>query len=103
MARARAFQSATALPGGTVLVAGGEAGDPGVGSGTSTYSDSTALASADLYDPRTGSWSATAAMAGPRTLHATTELADGRVLVFGGLSNGAALDAVEIYDPGLSR
>lgn len=103
MTQARGFQSATALPDGTVLVAGGEGGDPGLGSGTSTHLNTIGLASAELYDPGTRAWSVTAAMSNPRMLHATTMFADGRVLVFGGLSNRTAIDSVEIYDPGVSR
>jgi hypothetical protein len=72
---------------GRVLVVGGS-GDPG----TET--------SAEIYDPATGSWSLTGSLHVGRTLHTTTLLADGRVLVTGGLSTGFNTTATaEIYDP----
>jgi hypothetical protein len=46
-----------------------------------------------------GSWSALAPMAAPRAYHAATLLSDGRVLVAGGLSQGAIVASAEIYDP----
>ncbi len=93
MATARADHTATLLASGQVLVAGGEAGQSD-GSGV--------VASAELYTPRTGRWSATSPMAHSRYNHAATRLPDGRVLVTGGQEEsvaGHALDSAEIYDP----
>jgi hypothetical protein len=57
---------------GKVLVAGGFI----IGSGTT--------ASAELYDPASGSWSATGSLGAPRYLHTATLLSNGKVLVAGG-------------------
>jgi hypothetical protein len=76
----RADHTATGLADGTVLVAGG----PGPG------------ASAEIYDPATGTFSPTGSMATGRIYHTATGLADGTVLVAGGYG---ALASAEIYDP----
>jgi Kelch motif len=89
------------LPDGRVLVAGG-------------YNDATgaALATAELYDPASGTWSPTGSMASARENNSLVPLADGRVLVFGGWSaitalspdhseiavSGAPTSSAEIYD-----
>jgi N-acetylneuraminic acid mutarotase len=98
MTEARSHQTATLLRDGTVLVTGGVIffGEGGV----------TVLASAELYDPETGTWSATGDMATSRFAHTATLLPDGRVLVAGrsrlgnGGSDASALSATaELYDP----
>src|SRR5437773_4630157 len=66
MTTARYGHTATLLPGGKILIAGG---------GTS---------SAELYDPSTGLSTATGNMITPRRYHTATLLADGRVLIAGG-------------------
>ena len=84
--------SATLLPNGKVLVAGGIAGgDPA--NGTTVL-----LASAELYHPSTGAFTPTGSMLTGRWQATTTLLADGRVLIAGGLSGSA-----EIYDPSTRR
>lgn len=88
MAVGRAFPTATLLPNGTVLVAGG--------AGTSGRP----LASAELYEPRTGHWTMTGRMVSGCYSCTATPLADGRVLVTGGVdSSFAPLDSAELYDP----
>ncbi len=88
MATARAEHTATLLPDGDVLVAGG------VGP------DGTPLASAELYHPDSGTWTTTGSMGAPRASHTATLLPDGDVLVTGGLSTGnVALSSAELYDP----
>jgi N-acetylneuraminic acid mutarotase len=91
----RAGATATLLPDGSVLVAGGDLdqGRP-----------------AELYDPGTGEWTSTGSMTGPRRDHTATLLLDGTVLVTGGFSgSGYTVDtpcsgpsepcSAELYDP----
>jgi hypothetical protein len=89
MSGPRIYHTATLLPNGTVLVAGGSsrAGGPGV-------SDS-----AEIFDPTTGTWSVTANMATDVSSHTATLLPNGTVLVAGGLAGGGAVTGAEIYDP----
>lgn len=96
MAAARCAHSATLLPDGRVLAAGGSAARGGHGFG--------ALRSAELFDPVTRAWAATAPMNDARTGHRAVLLHDGRVLVAGGaLPTGGtgetALAHCELYDP----
>lgn len=86
----RSMHTATLLLNGTVLVAGGLAGSE------------ESLASAEIYDPATGTWTATGEMADARAVHSAIRLPDGRVLVAGGTpSNSSAryLASAELYDP----
>jgi hypothetical protein len=85
----RSWNTATLLPDGTVLVAGG-LDSTGTGGDEVVF----VVASAELYDPVSGTWSTTASMSEARQGHRATALADGRVLVTGG---GVA--SVELYDP----
>ncbi len=55
------------------------------------------LASAELYDPATGTWSATGSLNTARYDHTATLLSNGKVLVAGG--NPDELDSAELYDP----
>jgi hypothetical protein len=84
--------SVTLLSDGRVLVAGGG----GAGNGD-------AWATAELYDPATGTWAATGDMLETRYGHTATLLPDGRVLVAGGIASfatGEVLASAEVYDPG---
>jgi hypothetical protein len=58
------------------------------------------LSSAELYDPASGTFSATGSMATARGSHTTTllPLPNGKVLIVGG-SNGSYLTSAELYDP----
>ena len=71
--------------------------------GFSADRDQKRLASAELYDPISGSWTATGNMVTARGGgYSLTVLRDGKVLVAGGFrSDGTgALASAEIYDPG---
>jgi N-acetylneuraminic acid mutarotase len=96
MIEARVNHTATQLQDGRVLVTGG------VGTATSEFF-ANILASAELYDPSTGRWTATGSMLGIRVGHTATLLPDGRVLVVGGGSssdgNAGPLATAELYDP----
>jgi hypothetical protein len=88
MVQGRVAHTVTLLPNGQVLVAGGFDLSDGV-----RY-----LATAEIYDPATGTWSPTGSMADPRSGHGATLLSDGIVLVEGG-SNLSTLATAELYDP----
>jgi uncharacterized repeat protein (TIGR01451 family) len=85
---ARAGHTATLLTNGRVLVAGGR-DQEGV------------TASAEEYDPATGTWSLTTGPLGAgRDGHTATLLPDGHVLVAGGRrADGHTTGACEVYDP----
>ncbi len=86
LAAARSGHTATLLPSGEVLVAGG--------SGTSS-----ALASAEIYDPGTNAWRSTASLPVVRFWHSAVALATGEVLVFGGVSSGTPVFEANSYPP----
>jgi Galactose oxidase, central domain len=93
MATVRSLQTATLLPSGQVLVAGGLIGISATGVASYT-------GAAELYNPATGQWTVTGSMTTPRAAHAATLLANGQVLVAGGLnSSGSTLASAELYDP----
>ena len=56
------------------------------------------LASAELYDPATGTWTATGSLTTPRYDHTATLLPNGKVLVAGGVCSDY-LSSAELYDP----
>ena len=85
MGTARYEHTATLLPNGKVLVAGGYNGP--------------ALSSAELYDPASGTWTATGSMGTARGEHTATLLPSGKVLVAGGFDLSNALSSAELYDP----
>ncbi|WP_375769823.1 kelch-like protein [Archangium gephyra] len=75
------------LSDGRVLVVGG-------------WHEGSPLATAEVWDPRTESWSPTGSLATPRSSFALTALPDGRAAVSGGLEETfQATDSVEIWDP----
>ena len=93
MRKGRYYHESTLLADGRVLVSGGYTTYP--------YSGNPYLASAELYDPRSGIWSPAAVMSTPRVGHTTTLLPDGLVLVGGGVAAfNTVLASGEIYSPG---
>jgi galactose oxidase-like protein/Big-like domain-containing protein/Kelch motif protein len=90
---ARAQHTASLLSDGRVLIAGGVA--TGVGSNAGV------LASAELFDPATGQFSAAGNMTTARVKHTATVLNNGRVLLTGGVGPDAitALASTEVFDP----
>lgn len=82
---ARHSMSLTRLGNGKVLAAGG-------------FLSSSRLASAELFDPATGLWTATGSFSNARYLHTASLLPDGKVLIAGGNSNSISR-AAELYNP----
>src|SRR5215469_18840939 len=95
MTTERQGHTATLLTNGKVLIAGGSA----ILNGWPVW------ATAELYDPLTGTFALTGSMKTPRSGHSATLLPDGRVLIAGGFSSGgngsptAFLASTELYDP----
>ena len=87
---ARSDHTATLLPNGKVLVAGGFNGNLDTGFN---------LASAELYDPASGTWTATGSLGAARSDHTATLLPNGKVLVAGGFNDSNRLASAELYDP----
>jgi len=57
------------------------------------------VASAELYDPTTGTWSTAGSMSVARAAHTATRVVDGRVLVAGGGNDVDIVASAEVYDP----
>jgi N-acetylneuraminic acid mutarotase len=91
MTTARYNAAGTLLPNDKVLIAGGI--------DRNCVSNCT-LASAELYEPSTGTWSLTGSMTTPRWGHTATLLANGQVLVAGGFEGGAS---AELYNPATGK
>jgi hypothetical protein len=77
------------LKDGRVLVVGGSSGPV----------SSTAVATAEIFDPHADSWAAATPMLQARAYPATVTLPDGSVLVVGGSRDGLPLDSAERYFP----
>src|SRR5262249_25420236 len=84
----RTLHAAMLLASGQVVIAAGIGG-------------SEALASTEFYDPATGVFTSNSVYQNvARYYQATTQLADGRVLLTGGINAAGSIDAsAEIYDP----
>ena len=91
MLEPRSGHSATLLPNGKVLIAGG------MRRNQDFYS------SAELYDPATGKFSATGSMAVATVGNAAVLLKSGKVLVAGGWVRGSTTDLAELYDPATGK
>jgi WD40 repeat protein len=88
----RAAHTATLLANGKVLITGG-------------FNNTDNLATAELYDPTAGSFTATGTMTTARSSHTATLLAqgpaasNGKVLITGGSNGGFPLATAELFDP----
>lgn len=86
----RAGHTATLLNNGQVLIAGGESQGAVIAP----------LATAELYDPGTDTFSYTGSMTVARVLHTATLLNNGLVLIVGGINpNGVNESSAELYNP----
>jgi hypothetical protein len=86
----RIEHTATLLAGGSVLIVGGL---PFILSGVSGYLQ------AELYDAGTGGFVIAGNTTVVRTQHTATLLADGRVLIVGGIDGNGTYTSAELYDP----
>jgi hypothetical protein len=86
----RAAHTATLLPNGKVLLTGGYIGGDGN------------IASAELFDPVSKTFSAIGNMSVSRSGHSATRLPNGNVLIAGGF-NGDYLSTTELFDPATNR
>lgn len=80
------------LPNGEILVAGGATAQRFLG----------VTASAEIYNPTTGTWTRTGSMHQARQGATATVLPNGKILVAGGSTfiNGGAIATAELFDPG---
>jgi N-acetylneuraminic acid mutarotase len=95
LAAARDHHIATLLPSGSVLITGGFSGCP--------YVPGPVLASAELFNPTTNTWSSAGSMATERVSFTASLLPNGKVLIAGGWSPHATpptVSSAELYDPG---
>lgn len=87
LAVGRGHHTATLLPSGKVLVAGGR------------VTDFTSTTSAELYDPSASGWVPAGSLGTARSFHTAALLTTGRVLVTGGLGTDKPTDTAELFDP----
>ena len=85
----RSSHTTTLLQDGRVLISGG------CGNATVLVID----CPAEIYDPATGSFRATAKLITARNNHAAVRLLDGRVLIAGGYVPNGAAGRAELFDP----
>jgi hypothetical protein len=87
MTSTRSYHTATLLPNGKIMIAGGHSG-------------SNILNIAEVYDPALGTFVATAGnMTSARHYHTATLLPNGKVVIVGGHSGSSILNTAEVYDP----
>ena len=102
MTAPRANLALTALPDGRALITGGSTWTgftlPG---GQQAMAYTCCLASAEIYDPSNGIFTATVSMTAARAGHTATPLSSGQILIVGGGSgdNGPAVATAELYTP----
>src|SRR5258708_1109973 len=91
MLEPRSGQTATLLPDGKVLIAGG------------MRRNQDFYKSAELYDPATGKFHRTGEMNVARAGHFAVLLRSGKVLVAGGWVGHGGTDSAELYDPATGK
>jgi hypothetical protein len=89
---ARRYHSATLLNNGMVLIVGGYGA-----TGSNAYGY---LASAEVFNPATGSFTLTGNLNTARQAHAATLLNNGMVLIAGGSDSSGDLATAELFEPG---
>ena len=89
MTSPRIDHTATVLPDGRVLIAGGSAGPQGVVPSNG----------AEIYDPSTGTFAATGNMISDHVCHQAILLGNGKVLIIGGSGANDRVPNAELYDP----
>ena len=90
MTATREEHTAVLLANGNVLVSGGN---------KKTLTTQTPLASAELYNPTNGTWTATGRMSNTRAGHTSTVLHNGNVVNAGGSDAVNELNSAELYQP----
>ena len=95
MSSSRSEATATLLANGRVLITGGYGRVLGKNGAWQC------LATAEIYDPASGTFSKTGEMISARVMHTATLLNDGRVLITGGASDGfgPTISSAELYNP----
>jgi hypothetical protein len=91
MLEPRSGQTATLLPDGKVLIAGG------------MRRNQDFSWSAEIYDPATGKFQPTGKMAERRVGHIAVLLRSGKVLIAGGWVGHGSTDSAELYDPATGK
>lgn len=86
MSADRAAHTATELPDGRILIAGG-------------FTDAGSARGAERFDPGVGRFAPLPPMVTTRHSHTATALPDGRVLIAGGYGEGGTLATAELFDP----
>ena len=91
MLEPRSGHTATLLPDGKILIAGG------------MRRNQDFYRSAEIFDPASGKFSQTAEMHEPRVGHIAVLLKSGKVLIAGGWVGRGCTDSAEMYDPKTGR
>jgi len=95
------FHTATLLPNGKVLIAGGQIG----GTQNLNFPQTMTMTAPEVYDPVANTWSSAGVMITPRAMHGAALLQNGTVIVVGGTDGTIfedypeALSSAELYDP----
>ena len=97
MNTSRYDHTATLLPNGLVMAAGGLHPMK-----MRFVEDPVPISSVELYHFSSGTWSNTGAMNTSRFEHTATLLTNGQVLVAGGADTNASLSSAELYDPAIA-